>query len=255
MGLFDFLGKSPLSEKKIAKIAKLACNPYAQPDVRVREMQRLLEDGSDRAIRAVLKRFAANASGNIADEDEKHWLEDAIVDMGGATVEPLRSFIRTDKQLTYALRAFNSIVGAAESVKFFIEVLNAYGPEDYRAQDAKLQLIWQLAEDLHNPEVLTALTPFLDDHSDDVRWAVVDLIERCADDGLVTDAALRDAAACLGRLVVSEESSTRIMQRAAEVLCRREWQISSEAAELATALDGQYFLDKKRFVRKRVRRA
>ncbi len=255
MGLLEFFGKGPLSEKKIAKIAKLACNPYAQSDVRIREMQRLLEDGSDVAIRAVLKRFAATASGNIADEDEKHWLEDAIVDMGGATVEPLRSFIRNDKQLTYALRAFKSIVGAVEAATFFIEVLHAHGPEAYRAQDAKLQLVWQLAEDLHNPEVLTALTPFLEDHSDDVRWAVIDLIERCADEGLVTDASLRDAAAGLGRLVVSDESSTRIMQRAAEVLCRREWQISSEAAELATALDGQYFLDKKRFVRKRVKKA
>lgn len=255
MGLLDFLGKGPLSEKKIAKIAKLACNPYAQPDVRVREMQRLMEDGSDAAIRAVLKRFAANASGNIADEDEKHFLEDAIVDMGGVTIEPLRRYIRNGKQLTYALRAFKRIVGAAEAVKFFIEILHRYGPEDYRAQDAKLQLVWQLDEDLSNPEVLTALMPFLEDHSDDVRWAVVDLIERCADEGLVAAEVLQDAADALGRLVVTDESSTRIMQRAAEVLCRREWRISSEAEELAVALDGQYFLDKKRFVRKRVKKA
>ena len=68
MGLMDFFG-GPLSEKKIEKISKLASNPFAQPDIRMREMMRLLSDGGPGALRGVIKRFAANANGAIADED------------------------------------------------------------------------------------------------------------------------------------------------------------------------------------------
>ena len=75
MGLMSLLGKGPMSPKKIDKVAKLASNPFAQPDVRMREMQRLIEDGSDAALRGLLKRFSVNANGAIADEDEKEAFE------------------------------------------------------------------------------------------------------------------------------------------------------------------------------------
>src|SRR6478609_7318824 len=100
MGLLSFFGKGPLSDKRIAKVAKLASNPFAQPDVRMREMQRLIDDGSDAALRGVLKRFAANAQGHIADEDEKKWLEDALVAHGDDALGPLRDYIATEEKLT-----------------------------------------------------------------------------------------------------------------------------------------------------------
>lgn len=67
MGLLSIFGKGPLSDKRIDRISKLAANAFAQPDVRMREMQRLLDDGTPAAIKGVLRRFAANAQGHIAD--------------------------------------------------------------------------------------------------------------------------------------------------------------------------------------------
>ena len=254
MGLMDLLGKGGLSEKKIAKISKLACNPYAQPDVRMREMQKLLSEGSPASLRGVLKRFSVNASGNIADEDEKRYLEDAITNVGEDALQPLRNYIKSEQQLTYALRTYQNIAGPQESVRYFLEILNYHGPEDYRSLDAKLQLVWQLAENLRDPRVIPGLLPFLDDHSDDVRWAVMDLIERSADEGLLEGEVFEQARAAVGQLVLDELVSQRIMQRAAVLLCGREWQIPTDAEALASALDEQYFLDKKRYVRKRVKR-
>lgn len=254
MSLLGIFGKGPLSEKKITKISKLACNPYAQPDVRMREMNRLLSDGSPAALRGVLRRFASNASGQIADEDEKKYLEDALVDMGEVSLAPLKEYIRTEQQLTYALRAYKRIAGADAAVATFIEALEHHGPDDHRALDAKLQLVWQLAEDLEDPRVLPALVPFLDDFSDDVRWAVLDIIERAADEGRLTDELKAKVTQSLGEVVTGEDASLRIMGRTAEILAEREWNIPGEAESLHSHLEEDYFLDKKRFVRRRAKK-
>ncbi len=254
MGLLGLFGKGPLSERKIDKMAKLAANPFAQPDVRMRELNRLMNDGSPAAIRGALKRFAANAQGHIADEDEKKWLEDALVDEGEAALAPLRSYIKEEKQLTYALRAYRRIAGDAEAVRYFLEVLAFFGPDDYRSSEAKLQLVLQLADGLEeDPRVLPALVPFLLDHSDDVRWAVLDLIEKRADSGKLPPELVSAASSELGKLVADDDVGPRIARRAAEVLCAREWPAGTEAEDVATGLQETFFLDKKKFVRRRAK--
>src|SRR5690349_4431435 len=119
MGLLSLFGVGPLSPGKIDKVSKLAANPFAQPDVRMREMQRLVNDGSPLALRGLLKRFASNANGHIADEDEKQWLEDKLVDIGQGCVEPLADFIKSGDKLTYALRAYERIAGEEAATAFF----------------------------------------------------------------------------------------------------------------------------------------
>ena len=254
MGLMSLFGKGPMSQAKIDKIAKLAANSFAQPDVRMREMQRLFGDGSPAALRGVLKRFSVNASGHIADEDEKKWLEDRLVEEGEAALEPLGEYIATQEQLSYALRAYRRIASNEATVAFFFEVLNRYGPEDYRSNEAKLQIIWELATDLANPRVLPGLIPFVLDHSDDVRWAVLDLIERAANEGLLTAATQTEVTARLGDIILTDDNRPRIERRAAELLCERQWQVGGTATELPPLLTEDFFLDKKRFMRRRTRR-
>jgi hypothetical protein len=253
MGLLSLLGYGPLSEKKIEKIVKLASNPFAQTDIRMREMHRLLEDGSDQALHGVLKRFSVNASGGIADEDEKKYLEDAVVNKGEAMLVSLRSYIQNEKQLSYALNAYKRIVGDEAATHFFISVLNRHGPESYRATDAKLQLIWMLGGHLSDEEVLVCLLSFLEDHSDDVRWAVIDLLESAVDAQPEGAALIERCATSLGQLLVEEVVSPRILQRAANIMCERGWTVGGDSQELHQDLEGAYFLDKKRYVRRRAR--
>lgn len=253
MGLLSLFGKGPLSDKKIAKVSKLAANPFAQPDVRMREMQRLIEDGSDAALRGVLKRFASNAQGHIADEDEKKWLEDALVERGASALSALRDYVRHEDKLTYALRAFRRIAGDADAVTFFLDVLRAYGPDDHRSSEAKLQLVWQLSESLSG-QVMEALIPFLGDHSDDVRWAVLELTDKAADRDILTPAMQSAAAAQMLDLVVGPDVSPRIARRTAELLAGREWTLPAGADALVSVLDEEFFLDKKRYVRRRTKK-
>ncbi|MCK5689914.1 hypothetical protein KAI87_11625 [Myxococcota bacterium] len=254
MAFFGLFETKPLTDKKIEKISKLACNPFAQPDVRMREMHRLLYDGSPTAIRGALKRFGANANGSIADEEEKQWLEDTLVQVGEDVVKPLEEYIRRGSMLTYALRAYRRLQGDETSVGFFLSILEAHGPEGYREGEAKLQFIWQLGDFLEDDRVIPSLCPFLLDHSDDIRWAVMELLERADDKGAL-DGHMRKLA-CEGftELVTSKEVGPRIQQRSAELLAAKEWQIPGDVKELAAFLSEEFFLDKKRYVRRRTKR-
>jgi hypothetical protein len=252
LGLFG--GGGGMSERRIDKSAKLACNPFAQPDVRMREMQRLLQDGSPGALRGLLKRFTADASGGIADEDEKKWLEDAIVDVGAPIEEPLRDFIKSEEKLTYALHAYERIAGSDEAIRYFVEVLQHYGPDDHRAGEAKLQLVLVLAEHASDPRVLPALVPFLLDHTDEVRTAVLDQLDAAADRNEVSGELLSQLAEPLATLVCDATVGPRVQRRAVELLEKRSWAVGGTASELAPFVGGDYFLDKKRYVRRRVKR-
>ena len=254
MGLLSLFKTGPLSEKKIARVAKLAANPFAQPDVRMREMQRLIQDGSYAALRGVLRRFAANAQGHIADEDEKKWLEDALVGHGSDALPALRSYIEDESKITYALRAYRRIAGNEAAVTFFLVVLKKYGPEDYRSSEAKLQLVWELSEHLDDERVFSSLCPFLNDHSDDVRWAILDLLERLADAKQLSAQAQEASQAALLALVTDASVSQRIARRTADLLSQREWQLPAGPDALNALLDDSYFLDKKRIVRRRTGR-
>ena len=94
MNWFNF-SKGPLNQKQIDKAVTMIENRFAQTDIRLREMAKLLEDGTPEAWRAVLKRFMT-ANGQIADEQEKQWLEDELVQIGANISVELEQYVRTE---------------------------------------------------------------------------------------------------------------------------------------------------------------
>jgi HEAT repeat protein len=226
-------------------MAKLAANPFAQPDVRMREMERLLQDGSAAALGGVLRRFAANAQGHIADEEEKKWLEDALVDVGEPAIAPVRAYIVSGQKLTYALRVYRRLVGEGDAVAFFLQTLEGYGPEDHRSSEAKLQLISQLAESASDPRVGPGLVPFLADHSDDVCWAALDVIEKMTATGSLSAASEAGARAHLVKAVTEEDAvSQRIAQRVAAFLAAHKWPLPTADMPFVSGLRDSFTVDK-----------
>ena len=266
MGLLNFFGRGPLSPGKIAKIAKLAANPFAQPDVRMREMERLLEDGSELALQGLLRRLTCNAQGHIADEEEKQWLEDALVGVGRPAVAPLQAYIRQENKLTIALRALERIVGRDPAARFFVGVLQAHGPENHRQDEAKLQLVLQLVAPADGgtppgPAPISALLPFLRDHSDDIRWAVLEALH-AATGGDPSDPAamlappvaatelLAAAAPWLQQQLGDPQCSARIARRAAQLMALHRLNLPPPA-RLPAEIEDQFWLDKAAVVRRR----
>lgn len=253
MNWFNFFSKGPLKPKQIDKAVALIENRFAQTDVRLREMAKLLEEGTPEAWRAVLKRFAMTANGQIADEQEKQWLEDELVHLGVNVSIELEHYVRTETHITYPLRAFERINGVPAGLELSVSALEGHGPSCHRSIDAKLELVWHIAENLVDSFDISRLIAFLDDFSDDVRWAVMDIIDVLRRKETAFSAEfISGLGESLGRMVTEEEASTRIASRAAELLYAFEYANAnlSEAKPRAD-LDPAFFFDKKGYLRRR----
>lgn len=209
--------RGPLSAKRIEKSSKLAANPFAQPDVRMREMQRLLQDKSDPALRAVLTRFSVNAQGHIADEEEKRWLCDSLVELGAPVAAPVMAYIRTEDRLTHALETLTKVKGPAPAAAFFVQVLREIGPSSHRRLEAKLQLVLALAEHTGDEEVQQALCEHLLDHSDDVRVSVLDVLDAALAAKQLSAARRQTVDAASTQLATDPTGSRRVAQRAQDL--------------------------------------
>jgi len=253
MNWFNFFKKGPLNQKQIDKAVTLIENRFTQSDIRLREMAKLLEEATPEAWSAVLKRFAMTANGQIADEQEKHWLEDELVQIGSSVSLELERYIRSETHVTYPLRAFERINGAAAALELCLASLEAHGADCHRSIDAKLELVLHIAENRDAGIELKRLLPFLEDFSDDVRWAVMDIFEASRQkSGGIADEALDGLAVSLGGLLVGEEASLRIAARAAEILHALERANEGRSqAEVRSDLEGGFFFDKKGFLRRR----
>ena len=252
MGFMDLFNRGPLSEKKIEKITKLACNPFAQPDVR--EMQRLLAEGTPTALRAALKRFAANAHGGIADEEEKEWLTEKLLALGEPIVEPLEHYIQSQKQLSHALQTYEQLVGKDAATEFLLGTLEKFGPESHREDEAKKQIILHLAEGLDRLDELERLAPFLFDHSDDVRWTVLDIFEQWVERGLLADKeVMKTWSKQFADLVVDPYTAPRILNKVLSIVENGEIRFEGAAVILPDSLEDTFFIDKKGYLRRRVK--
>jgi hypothetical protein len=250
VGILSFLGigGGALNDKQIEKIAKLAANPFAQSDVRREQMDKLIRDGSEAAIRGLLMRLTVNASQAIADEDEKRFVVDELTKMGEPAVGPLKAYLRKETALTFALQALLAILPKEQAIGELLALFDVYGPDDYRADEQKKQVLLVLAEQ-DDPRILPALVPYLLDHADDVRHHVLELFHARAKKGDAA-ASAPDVLANVGELVRGNGASPRIARQAAEIAAEREWMLPGEG-EIAKVLEGEYFIDKKGYMRRR----
>lgn len=242
MGLLSFIGLGgAMSPRRIAQASKLACNPFAQPEVRMRELQRLLKEGTAESIAGAVRRFGANAQGHIADEEEKSWLMDALVSAGAQATAPLEAYIRREQKLTYSLMAYQRIVGDEAAYAFFSAVLTAIGPRDHQKIEPKEQLVTALAPAMHLPQVQRALAPFLADHSDDVVYRLLDGVQ-----ALIAGKAPKLEGPTLEGLVAlltQPQVSARIGRRVAELLAQYGAPLGALPKPLPDSLAEQFFVD------------
>lgn len=232
MSLLEFLRpKSPLEKAK-----KQVREAYAQPEYRREAMDKLLEIGSDEAIAALLGRFTINASGQIADEDEKRDLVEMLVDAKEKTLEPLKTFIRTQKKfLSFPIRAYVRMVDRPEARAFLAETLRQYEPLDHRSTQAKSVLLSSLA-DLGEDDSAAVIAPYVGDHDDDVQYVAIEALERLEN---------REFATSLTDVCTSDEHSARVKRRAADALCQLGWSVKSAFSKFDGELKGVYVLGKK----------
>lgn len=231
MGIFDILKPKSALEKAAKDVKEV----YSQPEYRREAMDKLFEMGTREAYVALLGRFSINASGQIADEQEKRELVDRLVEIGHTVVSPLEDYIRSEQTIAFPIRALVRILDKPDAIRFLIETLRRYEPLDHRSTKAKITLITTLA-DLCTPADTAVFVPYLEDHDDDVQWNAIVAVEKLGDE---------TAREALAKVCCGDAHAQRIQRRAAQALLERQWPVKEAYEQFNAELRSEYLLGKK----------
>ncbi|MCB9557539.1 MAG: HEAT repeat domain-containing protein [Deltaproteobacteria bacterium] len=243
MGLKTLFSKEGRQERALQKACIKAKNPKIKPDDRRPALEFLLHEGSEEAICSLLHRFTFNYDTNmVSDEDEKNLVYRGLLEHGAATLPALRKHLASAPTLSWGLRLLDEIADEATTWEILCEVAEHFEPGYDRDPSRKLQLLSFLAE-IDDPRVGEMLLPYLQDHDEAVRFAVID--------GLVARRVEAAREPLLEILVDEDEESLRIKNRIAEGLVETGWTVKGFRGSVEKALSEEYVLDGKGHVRHR----
>jgi len=238
MGLFDvFKGGGGGLSKHVARVA----NRRAQKHERWESIQVLASDGSDEAIRALLTRFTIRVDPSITDGEEKNVAFHGIVQHGEAALGPVRDFLDSSETLAWPLKILREIQTEEEVTTTLLELLSKMDTEYERDPQKKIDVIASF-EERKDPRIVEAVTRFLEDMNETVRFHTVGAI-------LAQDEA-KAALEALTKAFVAEES-VRVRMRILDGYIEHRWTLGDAKEEASKRMPAGYSLGKKGEVRKR----
>jgi len=238
MGLFDvFKGGGGGLAKHAARVA----NKRAQKHERWESIEVLASDGSDEALRALLTRFNIRVDPSITDGEEKNAAFLGVVRNGKAALGPVRDFLEASDTLAWPLKILKEIQSEEEVTTILLELLSEMDTEYERDPQKKIDVIANF-EERKDPRIVEAVTRFLEDMNETVRFYAVGAI-------LAQDEA--DAAVeALTKALLAEES-VRVRIRMLDGYIERGWTLGDAKAEATKKMPTGYTLGKKGEVRKK----
>jgi hypothetical protein len=238
MGLFDvFKGGGSGLAKHVARVA----NRRAQQHERWESIQVLANDGSDEALRALLTRFNIRVDPSITDGEEKNAAFLGVVQNGEAALGPVRDFLEASDTLAWPLKILKEIQSEEEVTTTLLELLSKMDTEYERDPQKKIDVIASF-EERKDPRIVEAVTRFLEDMNETVRFYAAGAI-LAQDDA---DAALEP----LTKAFLAEES-VRVRIRMLDGCVERGWTLGDVKDEASKKMPTGYTLGKKGEVRKK----
>lgn len=238
MGLFDvFKGGGGGLAKHAARVA----NKRAQQHERRESIHVLASDGSDEALRALLTRFTIRVDPSITDGEEKNAAFLGVVQNGEAALGPVRDFLDASDTLAWPLKILKEIQSEGEVTTTLLELLAKMDTEYERDPQKKIDVIASF-EERKDPRIVEAVTRFLEDMNETVRFYAVGAI-------FAQDAA--DAALEPLTLAFLREESVRVRIRMLDGYIERNWTFGDVKDEASKKMPTGYTLGKKGEVRKK----
>lgn len=245
MGLLDFLDKSRRRERAIEKNTKRAQQKYGDAAVRTKALYALRDDGSEAAIRGLLRRYDVTVEPGITDREEKEWVRDTLVSMGSAAVGPIEEYVRQRDAVTWPLMALQEIKGPVYAAEFVAGLLRKMAGEYQRDHSKKITLMKYLVQLGQSSETVTeALMGFLDDMDQDT---VIGALEALA--ALDEEGASREAVLTL--LKEKGEEHRRIRNTIFDLLAQRAWSVKGFKPTVESLLEEPYYLTGEGVVKRR----
>lgn len=231
MGLFDYFSKDAANARKREGCRKKLTNMYYQSNDRLAAAEiaaDMARQGDELALKVLFIRFENKAQNQTIDQEEKQFVVDLLVGLGQPVVPAIEHYIKTTTHAVYwPLQALEELCGRERLGEFIAEVLEQTDNGYWRDPEKKIGLI-QLAEQYQNPRLGTAIAPFLEDHTEDIRVKAVD--------GLLRNDYENAKDAILARLASGEEEARRVLVRMAEGVVDKQWPLGEYEAALAEHL-------------------
>lgn len=249
---------------RIEKLTRRVTNQYAQSPDRYGAMEDLLklaasswekaeklppgspdraalEQQSDEAYVAVLRRFGMNASKSIDDEEEKGWLYRRLVMIGKPLLGPIKTLCREGESVAWALRIVEDVANEEEEWAILETLLEVHPPVYERDPAPKLQMLTHLKE-IEDERVRDILIRYLGDPDENVRFFCIE--------ALIDNAEEQAKEALVGHLEHPEEDSVRLRSRILDGLADLGWDLSAHASVVRKHLDDEHLFDGKRLTRR-----
>ncbi len=226
--------------KSLLKTIEKATNKLSQQPDRWAALEKLKEAGTDEALFGLCRRFGITSMKGVEDEQEKHWVVEALVaarkrddagkDVGSTTLEPLVRYMKGAEQLAFPLRVLERIADKAQVLEV-VDALFASEPPGYvRMPERRIDLLrwfseWNQATD---EEVVARLSRYVTDFDENSRFAAIE--------GMTGKDPARIAPPLIAALLRPEEESGRIKRTILEVLARGQAPLGDQAEAVAAAI-------------------
>ncbi|NUN15894.1 MAG: HEAT repeat domain-containing protein [Myxococcales bacterium] len=236
MGLFSFLGgnSDKKNTKNISKAVQRLRSPAGQTQERLRMVELLTEIGTPEAVSGLLVRFTMRTPGSIVDEDEKQTTYNSLLRLGDVCVEPLKTFIKTDANIYWPLRALTEIAGVDVAVETLLESLQSAEHGFAADMERREQLVSNLREYHSSDRAFQKLVELTTDESDEVRILAID--------GL-TEFDRPEVPRVLATCLCVPDQSQRVRSTVLDILVDREIDMSVFRDEIRPWVSGDYVLD------------
>lgn len=219
-------------DKALQRTIDKATNKLAQQADRWSAMENLRKDGSAEALYGLARRFSIVSQKSSEDEQEKQWVVDILVEKGEQAIGPLRRFIKNHAQLAFALQVLGKIVPKERALEVVDEIIASETPGYTRDPERRLDVIKWLGEwpKTTAADLVPRLTPYLKDHSEDVRWF--------AAESLAHHAMAEVGPQLVEALTNPEEEAGRFKRRLAELLSEHKVPLGDRAEAVKVAVSG-----------------
>lgn len=232
-GVFD---KETRQQKAFDKlVAKLVSKSYQTED-RLAAIDYLAEEGSDRSISALFRRWDLTSDKVREDTAEKEYLAEVLVRLGPKIIPHLQDHNDRSVNVTRPIQVLGRLCATHEVVEEIIRVL---GREQDRVAsfrpEKKIQLI-RLLGDYSDERIAAALLRSIDDFDADVRFEAIRVL------GELGDVSVADP--LIDRLAEGGEEVSRIRSNIIEALAQLEVDVRSRRADVQEDLGDRFEIDK-----------
>ncbi|RYZ35206.1 MAG: HEAT repeat domain-containing protein [Myxococcaceae bacterium] len=234
MGLFDFLtgGSGP---EKALKLKSKVTQKYGEPSTRQKALQDLGEMKFPEAVTVLLSRFTITVDPQTTDADEKEHTFELIKGFGQDAVAPVSAFLKqSDHATSWALRILQELLPEDALMGVIVDTLQHLSSRYTRDPEKKVVLLHHVVGK-QDPRVAPAVLPFLEDMSDDVKIAAINLL------GALKYEPAREP---LLQLLTNEDTARRVQTAALGALAESGFGVQGYQEKVQSALVEPFSLDK-----------